>query len=192
MKSRIWRLAGVGLLCVSVSAQALADEPQNRGPDGGGPGAGRNIRAIIRGMAATISRVRRTISRRRINRARRTTRSFVATTAASSSTTASRTTTMASGRTAIRIARRTTPTRCASRHRRRNCRPTACRSSHGPTPCARPRNRVRVTTATSVRKTVTTISIGRPTIGPTTIAGRDVRTDMAMVGARARNIGRGM
>jgi len=34
MNSRIWRLAGVGLLCVSVSAQALADEPQNRGPDG--------------------------------------------------------------------------------------------------------------------------------------------------------------
>ncbi|MFG6207043.1 DUF6515 family protein [Pseudomonas retamae] len=36
MNSRIWRLAGVGLLCVSVSAQALADEPQNRGPDGDG------------------------------------------------------------------------------------------------------------------------------------------------------------
>ena len=36
MNSRLWRLAGVGLLCVSVSAQALADEPQNRGPDGGG------------------------------------------------------------------------------------------------------------------------------------------------------------
>ncbi|MVV50183.1 glycine zipper family protein [Pseudomonas sp. PB120] len=35
MKSRIWRLAGVGLLCVSVTAQSLADEPQNRGPDGG-------------------------------------------------------------------------------------------------------------------------------------------------------------
>ncbi|WP_085584024.1 MULTISPECIES: DUF6515 family protein [unclassified Pseudomonas] len=40
MKSRIWRLAGVGLLCVSVGAQALADEPQNRGPDGGGRGPG--------------------------------------------------------------------------------------------------------------------------------------------------------
>ncbi|MFH0023622.1 DUF6515 family protein [Pseudomonas fluorescens] len=38
MNSRIWRLAGVGLLCVSVSAQALADEPQNRGPDGDGRG----------------------------------------------------------------------------------------------------------------------------------------------------------
>lgn len=38
MNSRIWRLAGVGLLCVSVSAQALADEPQNRGPEGGGHG----------------------------------------------------------------------------------------------------------------------------------------------------------
>ncbi|MBV4486693.1 glycine zipper family protein [Pseudomonas sp. SWRI153] len=38
MKSRIWRLAGVGLLCVSVSAQALADEPEGRGPDGGGRG----------------------------------------------------------------------------------------------------------------------------------------------------------
>ena len=36
MKSRIWRLASVGLLCVSVCAQALADEPQNRGPEGGG------------------------------------------------------------------------------------------------------------------------------------------------------------
>lgn len=38
MNSRIWRLASVGLLCVSVSAQALADEPQNRGPDGDGRG----------------------------------------------------------------------------------------------------------------------------------------------------------
>ncbi len=35
MKSRIWRLAGVGLLCVSVTAQSLADEPQMRGPDDG-------------------------------------------------------------------------------------------------------------------------------------------------------------
>ncbi|VVQ12766.1 hypothetical protein PS918_05509 [Pseudomonas fluorescens] len=40
MKSRIWQLAGVGLLCVSVTAQALADEPQNRGPDGGQHGDG--------------------------------------------------------------------------------------------------------------------------------------------------------
>jgi hypothetical protein len=40
MKSRIWRLAGVGLLCVGVTAQSLADEPQNRGPDGGQRGDG--------------------------------------------------------------------------------------------------------------------------------------------------------
>jgi hypothetical protein len=40
MKSRIWRLAGVGLLCVSVTAQSLADEPQNRGPEGGQHGEG--------------------------------------------------------------------------------------------------------------------------------------------------------
>ena len=40
MKSRIWRLAGVGLLCVSVTAQALADDPQSRGPDGGQHGEG--------------------------------------------------------------------------------------------------------------------------------------------------------
>ena len=39
MKSRIWRLTGVGLLCVSVSAQSLADEPQYRGPDSGERGA---------------------------------------------------------------------------------------------------------------------------------------------------------
>lgn len=40
MKSRIWRLAGVGLmLCVSVAAQSFADE-QNRGPDGGQHGDG--------------------------------------------------------------------------------------------------------------------------------------------------------
>ncbi|WP_309674522.1 DUF6515 family protein [Pseudomonas sp.] len=39
MKSRIWRLAGVGLLCVSVTAQSLADEPQNRGPDSGQRGS---------------------------------------------------------------------------------------------------------------------------------------------------------
>ncbi|MDP9784813.1 DUF6515 family protein [Pseudomonas fluorescens] len=36
MKSRIWRLAGVGLLWASVSAQGMADDQQNRGgPDGG-------------------------------------------------------------------------------------------------------------------------------------------------------------
>lgn len=35
MKSRIWRLAGVGLLCISVTAQSLADDQQNRGPEGG-------------------------------------------------------------------------------------------------------------------------------------------------------------
>lgn len=34
MKSRIWRLAGVGLLCVGVTAQSLADDQQNRGPEG--------------------------------------------------------------------------------------------------------------------------------------------------------------
>ncbi|MHC8385319.1 DUF6515 family protein [Pseudomonas sp. LB3P14] len=39
MKSRIWRLAGVGLLCISVTAQSLADEPQNRGPEGGQHGS---------------------------------------------------------------------------------------------------------------------------------------------------------
>lgn len=39
MKSRIWRLAGVGLLCVSVTAQSLADEPQDRGPDSGQRGS---------------------------------------------------------------------------------------------------------------------------------------------------------
>jgi hypothetical protein len=39
MKSRIWRLTGVGLLCVSVTAQSLADEPQYRGPDSGERGA---------------------------------------------------------------------------------------------------------------------------------------------------------
>ncbi|WP_426234975.1 DUF6515 family protein [Pseudomonas sp. TWP3-2] len=32
MKSRIWQLAGVGLLCVSVGAQALADDPESRSP----------------------------------------------------------------------------------------------------------------------------------------------------------------
>jgi hypothetical protein len=40
MRSRIWRLAGVGLLCASVSAQSLADQPQNRGPDSGQHGDG--------------------------------------------------------------------------------------------------------------------------------------------------------
>jgi len=34
MKSRIWRLAGVGLLCVSVSAQVFADDPESRSPHG--------------------------------------------------------------------------------------------------------------------------------------------------------------
>lgn len=39
MKSRIWRLAGVGLLCISVTAQSLADDQQNRGPEGGQRGS---------------------------------------------------------------------------------------------------------------------------------------------------------
>ncbi|MHC8341789.1 DUF6515 family protein [Pseudomonas sp. RT6P73] len=39
MKSRIWRLAGVGLLCVSVTAQSLADDQQNRGPEDGQRGS---------------------------------------------------------------------------------------------------------------------------------------------------------
>ncbi|MEZ1317349.1 glycine zipper family protein [Pseudomonas fluorescens] len=45
MKSRIWRLAGVGLLIVGAgggfTAQAHADEPQNRGPENGQRGDGR-------------------------------------------------------------------------------------------------------------------------------------------------------
>ena len=45
MKSRIWRLAGVGLLIVGVgvgvTAQSQADEPQNRGPENGQRGDGR-------------------------------------------------------------------------------------------------------------------------------------------------------
>ncbi|EPL15489.1 DUF6515 family protein [Pseudomonas sp. CF161] len=43
MKSRIWRLAGVGLLCISVSAQSLADErdeAQQRPQHGAGGGNG--------------------------------------------------------------------------------------------------------------------------------------------------------
>ncbi|WP_137804361.1 DUF6515 family protein [Pseudomonas sp. G(2018)] len=44
MKSRIWRVTGVGLLIigveVSVTAQSQADEPQNRGPDAGQHGDG--------------------------------------------------------------------------------------------------------------------------------------------------------
>lgn len=41
MKSRIWRMAGVGLLCVSVSAQVLADErDERRPPQQGAPSGG--------------------------------------------------------------------------------------------------------------------------------------------------------
>ena len=43
MKSRIWRLAGVGLLCVSVSAQVLADDPESRSPHGGQLGRERPV-----------------------------------------------------------------------------------------------------------------------------------------------------
>jgi hypothetical protein len=49
MKSRIWRLAGVGLLCISVTAQSLADEPQNRGADNGQRGDGRQANNPNRG-----------------------------------------------------------------------------------------------------------------------------------------------
>lgn len=172
MKSRIWQLAGVGLLCMSVGAQALADEPQNRGPDGGGRGpehqgnnqghGGDNQQRphnneIIRGDN----------SRQFEHNGQQN-----------------------NGQNQNRPAYNPNPVRQPLH--RRNCRPTACRSSRAPTPCARPRNRVRVTTAMSVRKTATTISIGRPAIGPTTTTGRDVRTVTALVGAPARNIARGM
>lgn len=52
MKSRIWRLAGVGVLCLSIGAQAFAEGPQDqprgnpgggqqgRGPEGGQHGGG--------------------------------------------------------------------------------------------------------------------------------------------------------
>ncbi|AZD04656.1 DUF6515 family protein [Pseudomonas chlororaphis] len=42
MKSRIWRLAGVGLLCVSVSAQVLADDRDNRNDGRGGSDGGQH------------------------------------------------------------------------------------------------------------------------------------------------------
>lgn len=38
MKSRIWRVAGVGLLCLSIGVPALAEGPQD--PNGGGQGHG--------------------------------------------------------------------------------------------------------------------------------------------------------
>jgi hypothetical protein len=38
MKSRIWRLAGVSLLCLSVNAQVLADERNDSGPNQNGNG----------------------------------------------------------------------------------------------------------------------------------------------------------
>ena len=50
MKSRIWRLAGVGLLCMGVGAPALADERDNgRGPQQGGPREQGQSNEIIRG-----------------------------------------------------------------------------------------------------------------------------------------------
>ena len=79
MKSRIWRLAGVGLLCVSVTAQSMADEPQNRGPDGGQRGRVA-IRAIIRAVVAVTSRTRK-IASSRISPVRKTTTIAEATTA---------------------------------------------------------------------------------------------------------------
>lgn len=47
MKSRIWRLAGVGVLCVSVSAQVLADEQRDerRPPQQGAPSGGQREHA---------------------------------------------------------------------------------------------------------------------------------------------------
>jgi len=46
MKSRIWRMAGVGLLCVSVSAQVLADErDERRPPQQGAPSGGQREHA---------------------------------------------------------------------------------------------------------------------------------------------------
>lgn len=40
MNSPIWRLAGVGLLCLSLSAQTLADDNDQHRPDGGGQNRG--------------------------------------------------------------------------------------------------------------------------------------------------------
>ncbi|KAF0867012.1 DUF6515 family protein [Pseudomonas sp. LD120] len=46
MKSRIWRLAGVGVLCVSVTAQVLADEQgERRPPQQGAPSGGQREHA---------------------------------------------------------------------------------------------------------------------------------------------------
>lgn len=42
MNSPIWRLAGVGLLCLSVSAQTLADDNDQRGPQNRPEGGGQN------------------------------------------------------------------------------------------------------------------------------------------------------
>ena len=50
MKSRIWRLAGVGVLCVSVSVQALADDPESRSPNGGQHGQGHQGNNHFRGL----------------------------------------------------------------------------------------------------------------------------------------------
>lgn len=57
MKSRIWRLAGVGVLCISVTAPLLADEPHNRGADDGQGGqAGRHGNNPPRGQSNDIIR----------------------------------------------------------------------------------------------------------------------------------------
>ena len=186
MKSRIWRLASVGLLCVSVGAQALADEPQNRGPDGGGRGpehqgnnqghgGGNQQRGQDNPQRQNNDIIRGDNSRQfehngQQNHGQPNNGQW-------------------QNQNQPRPAYNPNPVH--SRHRRRNCRPMICRSSRAPTPCARLRNPVRDTTATNARKTATTRT-GRPVTVPTITAGRGVRTGMATAGALARNTGRAM
>ncbi len=191
---RIWRMAGVGLLMMSVGTQVLADDPRSegggqheRGPEGGRQGSEQprpqNNQPRPQNNQPRPQNQHVDTTARTINRARRTSTLI----APSNSRTAA-----GSGKAARKV-----PSRPGQRLRLR----ITCRSKVARTPCARPKNRARVTTATS-RDATTATRIGRPTAQvrarvitvaastmatPMTTTGQVARMGMAMAGALARN-----
>ena len=179
---RIWRMAGVGVLVVSVGAQVMADERDNAPREGQVP-PGRvvsmNGALKVAGGRRTIHRVLRTISHaRRISHVHRINLSSVA----------ARTATL-NGKLTLKAMN------SRARHPSHNPR-TPCRSRAARIRCARPRNRARVTTATSRAATTATrsgkpvvlVRVPAPTRARMTTVGQVVPTAMAMAGAQARSI----
>ncbi len=184
MKSRIWQLAGVSLLCMNISAQALADEPQNRGPDGGGRGP--EHQGNNQGHGGDHQQ-RGQNNPQPQNQPRPQSNEIIR---GDNSRQFEHNAQQNNGQNQSRPAYNPNPVRqpppppqLPANSLPIQPRPDAVRQTQEPRQGyyrdERPQNGYN-------------ISIGRPAIGPTTTTGRDVRTVTAMVGAPARNIARGM